>query len=69
MCQVPWIFTNGSGGSFQPDANQINADYAALQKCLVPATTTSLGLVQPDGVTITVNGQGVISTSYLAMRY
>ena len=61
VCQVPWIFTNGSGGSFQPDANQINADYAALQKCLVPATTTSLGLVQPDGVTITVNGQGVIS--------
>lgn len=61
VCQVPWTFNNGSGGTFQPDANQLNANFAALQKCLLPATTTSLGLVQPDGTTITVNGQGVIS--------
>jgi hypothetical protein len=29
----------------------------------VPATTGSLGVVQPDGTTITVNGSGVISAS------
>jgi hypothetical protein len=60
-CPVPWIFTNGSGGTFQPDANQVNQNFAAIEACLLPATTTSLGIVQPDGVTITVNGQGVIS--------
>ena len=56
---MPSIFVNGPGNFI--DANQLNANFAALEKCLVPATTTSLGLVQPDGKTITVNGQGVIS--------
>ena len=56
---MPNIFVNGPGNLI--DANQLNANFAALEKCLVPATTTSLGLVQPDGKTITVNGQGVIS--------
>jgi hypothetical protein len=60
-CPVPWTFTNGSGGSFQPDANQVNQNFAAIEACLLPATPGSLGIVQPDGVTITVNGQGVIS--------
>ena len=61
VCQVPWHFVNGPGNFI--DANQVNANFAALEKCLVPATTTSLGLVQPDGITITVNGQGVISSA------
>jgi hypothetical protein len=61
VCQVPVIFANGSGGTVSPDANDLNANFAALQNCLIPATTTSLGLVQPDGSTITVSGQGVIS--------
>jgi hypothetical protein len=60
VCQVPWTFSNGP--QYGIDANQINANFAALQKCLVPATLSSLGLVRPDGNTITVNGQGVIST-------
>jgi hypothetical protein len=60
-CPVPWTFTNGSGGTFQPDANQMNQNFAAVEACLLPATPNSLGIVQPDGLTITVNGQGVIS--------
>ena len=42
VCQVPIIFVNGPGNLI--DANQLNANFAALEKCLVPATTTSLGI-------------------------